>query len=115
MTDSLHFRSSNHHTEPLAIIDAQRHQKLTHAGFMAGNCVKACNLCYPTLPAAELRRRQKGTKSDIMKDHAEEKIDSRALAVPTVVPLSSQAPAFLQMNTTLPLADGVHTESTVAE
>ena len=26
------------------------------AGFMAGSCVKACNLCYPALPAAELDR-----------------------------------------------------------
>lgn len=25
---------------------------------MAASCVKACNLCYPTLSAAELRRRQ---------------------------------------------------------
>jgi hypothetical protein len=28
------------------------------AGFMIGSCVQACNLCFPTLPAAELQRRQ---------------------------------------------------------
>lgn len=61
-------------------------QDLNFVGYMSGSCVKACNLCYPTLPAAELRRRQGTEESDSVEGRAIERQDPDAPHVEDVSP-----------------------------
>lgn len=80
-------------------------QKLFGVGFMAGSCLKACNLCYPTLPAAELMRRQATKTADLKEDHAQGKLDT--------APLNSNVfvvDASPQLNKLI-VDDGVHSEA----